>query len=295
MDLINSSIRMSNLSYKNNFSKYPLNNSNVLLSKFTGNIHSSVVLDAQPNYQQHLYDNPGETESSFTFENVVNKIDNIDSLKLEFSEKQRIKIDNFLNSEFAELLYKQTFIEKNWVLSTGINKVKYEKPDIPKNDKINQAQLKNVNDSFGKGDFTYQFYRTMNNKSASFIEYVTRKIISSPEFINMLNEITGLNLTKINTIFMSKYKAGNFLSPHSDKGNGKLAFVINLSKFWKPQYGGNLHFLNDERTEIIDTYVPNFNNIVLFHVPKPNGIPHYVSHVSPAVKLHRLAISGWYE
>jgi len=236
-----------------------------------------------------------DMNSNFTFENVVNKIHDISDLKLTFNEKQRIKIDNFLKLEFAELLYKHAFLEKNWILSTGINKVKYEKPDIPKNDKINQAQLKNVNDSFGKGDFTYQFYRTMNNKSASFIEYVTRKIISSPEFIDMLNEITGLNLTKINTIFMSKYKAGNFLSPHSDKGNGKLAFVINLSKFWKPQYGGNLHFLNDERTEIIDTYVPNFNNIVLFHVPEPDGIPHYVSHVSPSVKLHRLAISGWYE
>ena len=45
---------------------------------------------------------------------------------------------------------------------------------------------------------------------------------------------------------MSRYKGGHFLSPHSDKGNGKIAFVISLTKKWKPEYGGILHFMNDD-------------------------------------------------
>ena len=134
----------------------------------------------------------------------------------------------------------------------------------------------------------------MNSQNMSLFEFKLRKILNSELFLNFLNNITGLELKQLTTMFMSKYNAGNFLSTHSDKGNGKLAFVINLTKYWKPQYGGNLHFLNDSRSEIIDTYVPGFNNLVLFHVPEENGIPHYVGHVAPNVKYSRFAISGWY-
>ena len=106
----------------------------------------------------------------------------------------------------------------------------------------------------------------MNNHKPSFLEYILRKHMSSPEFINYLNNITSLNLSKLNTLFLSKYKGGNFLSPHSDRGNGKLAFVLNLTKNWKPQYGGILHFMNNDKTEIIESFMPLFNNLMLFEV-----------------------------
>ena len=229
-----------------------------------------------------------------SYESIINNIENIEEIKNIFQEKRRIKIDNILKNEFAELLYKQAFFEKNWVLSSGINKIKYEKPDNAQNQKANNLQIKNVGGAFGKNEFSYVFYRTMNNVRPQFPEFILRKIMGSHQFIDFLNSITGLDLKVLNTLFMSKYKSGNFLSPHSDKGNGKLAFVINLSKNWKPQYGGNLHFLNDDRTEIIDTFVPEFNNLVLFYVPEPDGIPHYVSHVVQNVQQSRFAISGWF-
>jgi Rps23 Pro-64 3,4-dihydroxylase Tpa1-like proline 4-hydroxylase len=104
-----------------------------------------------------------------------------------------------------------------------------------------------------------------------------------------------MNITKLNQVFISKYKAGHFLSPHSDKGNGRLAFVINITKNWLPQYGGNLHFLNNDRKIIIDSISPIFNSMILFEIPEPEGIPHFVSHVIPGIKISRYAISGWYE
>ena len=79
-----------------------------------------------------------------------------------------------------------------------------------------------------------------------------------------------------------------------DINNGKLAFVFNLTKNWKPQYGGILHFLNTNRTDILHSFVPSFNNLLIFEVPK-EGIPHYVSHIAPLVKYNRYALTGWYE
>jgi len=225
---------------------------------------------------------------------IINNIDNIELLNTNFKDCKRIKISNFLKNDFAELLFKHAIFEKNWILSTGIDKNKYEKINSKQNEKINSAQIKNVNDAFSKDKFTYIFYRSMNNYNVSYFEFKLRKYLNSENFIDILNQITGLGLTKLTTLFMSKYSNGNFLSTHSDKGNGRLAFVINLTKFWKPHYGGNLHFLNNERTEIIETYVPQFNNLIIFHVPEENGIPHYVSHVAPNIKLSRYAISGWF-
>ena len=134
----------------------------------------------------------------------------------------------------------------------------------------------------------------MNNKNLSYYEFKLRDKLNSAEFINALNEITNLNLTKCNTMFLSKYKSGHFLAPHSDKGNGTLAFVLYLTKNWKPHYGGNLHFMNDERTEITSSHTPSFNNMVIFEVPKDIGISHYIGHVAPNVKHIRYAITGWF-
>lgn len=224
----------------------------------------------------------------------IYKTRNISLLKDIFYEKNRLKISCFLNSEFAEKLFKHALNEQKWKLATGIDKNKYEKDVIPSNDKINSLQIKNVDKAFGNNQFSYIFYRSFSGQNMSLLEFTLRKVFNSPEFISLLNDITNLKLTRLTTLFLSKYKSGCFLSPHSDKGNGRLAFVLNLSMGWKPQYGGNLHFLNDDRTEIIETIVPEYNSFYIFYVPEGNGIPHYVGHVAQGVKLSRFAITGWF-
>jgi Rps23 Pro-64 3,4-dihydroxylase Tpa1-like proline 4-hydroxylase len=229
---------------------------------------------------------------------IINEFSNeyLDLLKINFNKSKKLKINNFFKNEFANSLYNNVLLEKNWTLATGINEIKYEKSIIPKFEKINKNQINNVNKSFGDDNFTYIFYRGMNNNlNISYNEFIIRKIFNSAYFIDFLNEITNLNLTKLNTLFLSKYNSGSFLSPHSDRGNGKLAFVMNISKNWKPQYGGILHFLNEDRTDIIESFVPEFNSFIIFQVPENTGIPHFVSHVAPNVKYSRYSITGWYD
>jgi Rps23 Pro-64 3,4-dihydroxylase Tpa1-like proline 4-hydroxylase len=226
---------------------------------------------------------------------IINEINDIELLKENFDKNKRVKIDNFFSNDFLELLYKEIINEKRWILSTGIDKNRFEKVDNNQTKKINSLQIKNVQKAFSNNSFSYVFYKSMNNtKTMSFLEYKVRKYLNSFEFINKLNEITNLNLSSLNTLFLSKYISGNFLSPHSDKGNGKLAFTIQLTKNWKPQYGGNLHFLNEERNQIIETIVPDFNTLFLFYVPEENGIPHFVSHIVPNITINRYAITGWF-
>lgn len=226
---------------------------------------------------------------------IINYLQNIDYLRNNYLVHKKLKVDNILDGPFADVLYNFALTDKEWVLSTGITRNKYEKKDIPEFANINHLQIKNVQNAFREDQFSYIFYRNMHNKKCSYVEFLIRRALSSDKFINFLNSITGLNLSMLKTMFLSKYKSGNFLSPHSDKGNGRVAFVINLSKFWKPHYGGNLHFLNNNRTEIIETFAPGYNNLIIFEVPEYSGIPHFVSHVAPNIKYPRIAITGWYD
>jgi Rps23 Pro-64 3,4-dihydroxylase Tpa1-like proline 4-hydroxylase len=211
-----------------------------------------------------------------------------------FIQKKIIQIKNILTYESAEEIYKYIFLHKNWNLSSGFDKFKFTKPIQKQFDKANELQIKNINDKFKNDFFTYMFHRTMNNNKPDYLEYLVRKQLNSPEFITIIKKITNLEISSLSTLFLSKYKPGHFLSPHSDKGNGKLAFVLNLSKFWKPQYGGILHFLDEDRQNIIDSYVPDFNNLILFEVPEDHDRPHFVSHIVPNIKHSRYAITGWY-
>jgi Rps23 Pro-64 3,4-dihydroxylase Tpa1-like proline 4-hydroxylase len=52
--------------------------------------------------------------------------------------------------------------------------------------------------------------------------------------------------------------------------------------------------MNDARTEITDSFIPQFNQFVIFHVPEQTGISHFVSSVVQNVKYSRYSITGWF-
>ncbi len=215
----------------------------------------------------------------------------------ELFEKERKDIitNIFENNEIEKLhRFLHRLLPQYWNCTTCIKK---DKIDLSSLDKRNTQRIQMAQNAFANGDFSFYFYRTFNAIPSQYsnVEYEVRNYMSSQVFIDFLNSITNLSLSKLNTLFVSKYTSNCFLSTHSDHGNGKIAFVIHISKDWKPQYGGHLHFLNNERNKIIETFCPEYNSLMIFEVPEPNGIPHFVSHVAPNVPIPRIAITGWYE
>ena len=227
-------------------------------------------------------------------ESTIFQFQDIEKYTNEFQLEKKVQIPMILKEEVAEQLFKYCVLEKNWTLSTGFDQMKFQKKVGKPFEKANAQQIKKVQDKFKNDHFSYIFHRSMNNDTPSYIEFSIRKMMSSPAFIESIQQITGLEVTELSTLFLSKYRGGHFLSPHSDKGNGKLAFVLHLTKGWKPQYGGLLHFMNTKKTEVVRTFCPQFNQLTIFEVPE-KGIPHYVSHVVPYIKQDRFAITGWYK
>lgn len=227
---------------------------------------------------------------------LLSKNLNINDIRDEYSIKKRISIKDIFDSSFAILFYK-TIIKipsSAWNIVCGVENTKYEKPLTKKNKKSNEDNARKARKTFGEDSFSYVFYRTMCDEKIRFLpEKTMRNLLMSPYFMDLIYKITNIKVTQLNQVFLSKYKSGNFLAPHSDINNGKIAFVFNFSVNWKPQYGGILHFLSEDRTNIIDSYVPMFNSMMIFEIPK-DGIPHFVSHIAPNVKRSRYALTGWY-
>jgi Rps23 Pro-64 3,4-dihydroxylase Tpa1-like proline 4-hydroxylase len=204
-----------------------------------------------------------------------------------------IILEDFLPEEQAEALAEVINSEDRleYLYKTGEG----DKPErIPGSSKFaphraeEEAKLKQ---SLAEGYFTYRQKRPLQHFKGCRCAYCcfvedTLEDGEFAEFIGALGDIKDLELLKP---FVSIYDTGDFLSTHPDP-NYDVAFILNLTKDWKYEYGGCLTVLENDKPEVI---LPKFNSLVLMFLGD-EGIEHYVSEVSRLAPHPRIAISGWY-
>lgn len=110
-------------------------------------------------------------------------------------------------------------------------------------------------------------------------------------FLSVMRRITGVQ--EVNRLFAqaTMYAPGSFLLAHDDHvdvEDRRIAYVINLTRRWRPDWGGMLHF-SDRDGSVTDSFFPHFNSLSLFAVPQT----HFVSYVPPFAEGQRNAITGW--
>lgn len=110
-------------------------------------------------------------------------------------------------------------------------------------------------------------------------------------FLAVMRQLSGIEA--INRVYAqaTMYTRGNFLVAHDDHvdvEDRRLAYVINLTRAWRPDWGGLLHFTGADHG-VVDTFFPHFNSLALFTVPQT----HFVSYVPPYAQGERNAITGW--
>tara|TARA_B100000963_G_C22633109_1_gene676041 strand:+ start:842 stop:1534 length:693 start_codon:yes stop_codon:yes gene_type:complete len=215
-----------------------------------------------------------------------------------FSNEKIVVIPHFLSNHVAERIYNYIHHEKkksSWVSSVCFDNAKSDLQYKDSKKKNIQHNIRKANAAFSMEKFAFSFQRTMNDNKPKKpnMEDFTKFLFKQEKVIAKINEITNMNVQTAHDVFLSKYRFGDFLSPHSDKNNGRIAFVLNMTKNWKPHFGGVLHIMNQERTEIVKSVPPSFNSLVLFHIPENTGIPHFVSHVNIQGR-YRYAITGWF-
>lgn len=115
--------------------------------------------------------------------------------------------------------------------------------------------------------------------------------LNGPRFLAAMRQLTGRADIAFADAQATRYGPGQFLHVHDDLDEGKkriAAYVLNLTPEWSPEWGGILHFM-DEDGHVAEGYVPRFNALNVFEV----GIRHFVSYVAPYARYPRLSVTGW--
>ena len=115
--------------------------------------------------------------------------------------------------------------------------------------------------------------------------------LNHPASLDTFRAITGEPAIRIINGQATRYLPGHFLTSHDDGIDGEdrvAAYVINLTRNWRADWGGLLQFHNAS-DDIPLALKPGFNTIHLFRVPRQ----HSVSYVTPFAAAPRYAITGW--
>ncbi len=120
------------------------------------------------------------------------------------------------------------------------------------------------------------------------------EFLNSPPMLEFVCQVTGhADIGKADAQ-ATRYLPGHFLRRHDDRLQysssdvRRTAYVLNLTRHWEPDWGGQLQFLNDNT--VAESWVPSYNTLALFSVPSW----HCVSPVAVFATAPRLAITGWF-
>jgi len=209
-------------------------------------------------------------------------------------QRGRVQIRDFLQISAAERLRQCLELEVPWVVSQGSD-IPVEEP-IPKpgNDhELLQTAYCRAREGF---EFVFDSYRMVHARrrgaDPGLILHAVLDFLNSSQFIEFARELTGDDHIRMVSALAVRYRQGHFLNLHNDSAkdeNRRFAYVINLGRDWKPDWGGLLQFIDDDH-EVIESFVPHWNSLSLFRVPQM----HQVSLVSPWAGDDRYSITGWF-
>ena len=223
----------------------------------------------------------------------------IQALARSFATSQRLQIPNFLAPDAAGGLRAYVEESEQWrhLFNSGsrYHEVSCNEWDALKDCERNKVLR--VIDETAAYDFQYQ-YDTIRvaedpaerRKSNTMLDRFAQ-FLSSKDVLRLLMRITGSDDLAFADCQATRYRPGDFLTPHTDELDGmdrKFAYVLSLAPVWLPRWGGLLHFVGADGG-VEETFTPRFNTLSLFSV----GQSHYVSQIATYAPIARMSLTGW--
>ena len=231
---------------------------------------------------------------------ISNELD-LSAWRRELSARQRVLVSDYLQPDAAQALEACLVNDVPWTLALrdaagprtiGHGENQQQTPEATARllaDTANSARG-------GAFRFAYDSYMMVTayqqQRDPGLLLHRLLEFFNSPEHIAFARALTGdPRIRRINAQ-ATRYRPGHFLRYHDDENveEGRLyAYVLNLSRDWKADWGGLLQFIDDEGM-VTGTFLPRWNTLSLFAVPAG----HAVSMVMPWADRDRLAVTGWY-
>jgi SM-20-related protein len=212
----------------------------------------------------------------------------------------RVQIPDLFEAEAAERLHRCLRDDVPWTLAlcdeAGMRTVPQE--DYQALDGDARHRLFAATAASGRGGayrFCYDSYMMprayVEGRDPGLLLHRLLEFLNAPPYLEFMRALTGEPRIRRLDAQATRYQSGQFLRTHNDahSGEGRLyAYVLNLTAAWQADWGGLLQFLDDEG-RVDATFMPTFNSLSLFRVPRR----HAVSLVAPWAEQPRLAVTGW--
>jgi Rps23 Pro-64 3,4-dihydroxylase Tpa1-like proline 4-hydroxylase len=219
-----------------------------------------------------------------------------------FASEGRVQVRDFLTDQTAEEIHRILSTATPWGLAWQAGDQErpqaIEAPALRKSPEVQRDIASATYAAAASGAYGVQFARypivdayvgKWNEGSPHdlLLEY-----INAPDFMDFVREVTGIpELVKADaqaTLFAPGHFLGRHIDSHVAEG-WSVAYVMNFTKEWKPDWGGYLNFFDDDG-DIVTGYRPRFNALNMFKVPRA----HAVSFLPPFAPVGRFAITGWF-
>ena len=220
------------------------------------------------------------------------------ALATAFAGRRRLRIPGLLDGDSAEALTAAMEAFDDWRLTVAAGGETFELPlrDRKAADPARQAWIDGVRIDGDSPRMQYAFDTrrlTVEGLESGPVDAVSAvpDFVNSPAFIALMRAVTGDDRIDFADAQATRYRPGHVLTAHSDTAPGKnrlYANVLNLTREWYADWGGALIFFDGEG-HIEQGFVPGFNALNLFEVPKA----HAVTQVSSFAPRDRLSITGW--
>lgn len=210
-----------------------------------------------------------------------------------FARVGRVQIPSLLTDASARRVYHALERETSWglVLNEGKKTLEFETVSQEDYQAMAIAAWDRAHSGF---QYFYHYYPLLQNgKILPASDHYLAKLVAfltAPDVLAFVREVTGLDCTVCLSSTATLFKPLDYLTVHDDgvDGDRLVAYVLNMTPNWRTDWGGALQFF-DRDDHIEEGYLPTFNALNLFRVPKL----HSVSQVA-AFGGSRYSVSGWF-
>jgi Rps23 Pro-64 3,4-dihydroxylase Tpa1-like proline 4-hydroxylase len=216
-----------------------------------------------------------------------------------YQQRRRIHIPDLLEAEQAAALH-SVLSESSWnrVINSGqkvfdITPEQQASLSEEQNEELRSRVLAAAREHY---QFSYENHRLSergedyHDPAHPLFSLVT--FLNSAPLLRFVRRVTGAHDISFADAQATRFGTGDFLHIHDDVDvikKRRLAYVLNLTRRWSPEWGGILNFVDDDG-HISEGYAPCFNALNVFEV----GVRHFVSYVAPFAGEPRISVTGWF-
>ena len=226
---------------------------------------------------------------------IINTI-NTAQLTQTYANDSRARLEGLLQEQFAVELTKQISSSlgfTNAYMANGQYSTISDEQLKAMQPQQRQAFFKQLYQNASQGvGFFYGRHKLDETNDLTSPSQQVMAWLNHADTLNLIKQVSGHQDIVAASAQVTRYTPGHFLTRHNDvneQEQRRVAYVLNLTPQWHPDWGGLLQFYHQDGTPK-DAWTPTFNSLSLFDV---NHV-HAVTYVAPYAAGPRLAITGWF-